>query len=237
MSGSRLRLRLYEREELMKHIVNICIQRKRIVTPPLAARQRWFGETRRLGQTTTTRSVALQWLGAALATLSLTGCTSPGRDGLPTTPSTLATPSGEQRALLENAPFKGGDSGTLVFLETGCAAGFTPLETHTTGTATLIGAHAFETAECFDNNALKFSGSFTITAASGDTLLGTLLGNATGVQEDGTATYTFTARITGGTGRFTGATGTFSGNGQGNLVTFDEARTFSGTISVPGNHP
>lgn len=153
-----------------------------------------------------------------------------------TAPSAVSAASAEQRAALENAPFKGGDSGTFEFLEAGCAAGSTPLQTHTSGTATLIGGHAFETDECFDNTALTFSGSFTITAANGDTLVGTLVGTGIGVQDDGTATYTFTATIRGGTGRFAGATGTFSGNGGGNLVTFVESRTFSGTITVPSRH-
>ena len=75
-------------------------------------------------------------------------------------------------ALLENAPFKGRDSGRFEFTQDSCAAGLAPLRTHTTGTGTLIGAYSFETQECFDTTALTFSGSFTITAANGDTLGG-----------------------------------------------------------------
>jgi hypothetical protein len=59
----------------------------------------------------------------------------------------------------------------------------------------------------------------------------------TGFVDDVTSTYAFTATVTGGTGRFAGATGMFSGTGQGNLATFQESRTFSGTISgVPRSH-
>jgi hypothetical protein len=134
-------------------------------------------------------------------------------------------------ALLEEAPFKGHDSGTFEFLQAGCLAGLSPLRTHTTGNATLIGKYSFETQECFDNGALTFSGSFTITAANGDTLFGGYVGSVTGFIDNDTPTYVFTATIENGTGQFAGATGTLSGTGQANLATFEESRTFSGTIS------
>ena len=216
----------------MKPIVSVCPQNERIVTPGVGVGQRCPSAPSHQTGPKLQRFTVLAWVVPALA---LIGCAAPGRDAL-TAPSAVSAPSAEQPALLESAPFKGGDSGTFEFLETGCAAGLTPLTTHTTGTATLIGAHTFETEECFDTNALTFSGSFTITAANGNTLVGTLVGKGIGVQEDGTATYTFTATILNGTGRFAGATGTFSGNGGGNLVTFDESRTFSGAITVPKNH-
>ena len=139
--------------------------------------------------------------------------------------------NGGLTALLENAPFKGHDSGTFEFLPAGCTAGLSPLRTHTTGNATLIGNYSFETQECFDNSALTFSGSFTITAANGDTLVGSYVGSVTGFLDDDTPTYVFTATVDDGTGRFAGATGTLSGTGQANLATFQESRTFSGTIS------
>ena len=50
-------------------------------------------------------------------------------------------------------------------------------------------------------------GSFTLTAANGDTLFGTSTGLGTVV--DGIAYIQETHTITGGTGRFAGATGTF----------------------------
>jgi hypothetical protein len=215
----------------MKRIASVCTHSERIVTPGLGAGQRRQHVPGRRAKGAIQRSTVLPFMVAGVVALSSVGCASPERDGL-TAPSAVAAASAEQRARLENAPFKGGDSGTFEFLQTGCAAGSTPLKTQTTGTATLIGTHSFETEECFDNNAFTFSGSFTIAAANGDTLVGTLVGTGIGVQEDGTATYTFTATITTGTGRFAGATGTFSGSGGGNLNTFDESRTFSGTITV-----
>ena len=178
----------------------------------------------------------LGWVLAAGVTVSLGACTGQDRGGIPTGPSAFSTGVEGRTALLENAPFTGRDSGTFEFLQAGCAAGVTPLRTHTTGTATLIGVHSFETQECFDTTTLTFTGSFTITAANGDTLTGSFEGNGTGVHDDGTATYSFTATITGGSGRFAGATGSFSGTGQGNLATFQESRTFSGTISAVAPH-
>jgi hypothetical protein len=50
-------------------------------------------------------------------------------------------------------------------------------------------------------------GTFRLTAASGDTLVGTA--NGTSVMLDGLAYITEICVITGGTGRFSGATGTF----------------------------
>jgi len=171
------------------------------------------------------------WVLTAVVALPLAGCAGPDGRGVPTAPSALSAPNGGPTALLENAPFSGHDSGTWEFLQAGCATGLSPLRTHTSGTATLIGAYSFETQECFDTAALTFSGSFTITAANGDTLAGAYAGHVTGFLDEVTPMYAFTATIDGGTGRFARATGTFSGTGQGNLATLQESRTFSGTIS------
>jgi hypothetical protein len=183
----------------------------------------------------------LSWILTAFVALPLGGCAGSGEIGVPNAPSSVSAapaPNGGLAALLlENAPFKGLDSGTFEFTQDSCATGLAPLRTHTNGTGTLIGAYSFETQECFDTSALTFSGSFTIAAANGDTLVGAYTGNITGFLDDVTSTYAFTATVTGGTGRFAGATGTFSGTGQANLATFQESRAFSGTISgVPRGH-
>lgn len=178
----------------------------------------------------------LAWVLTAVVALPLVGCAGPEGDGVLTAPSALSAPNGGSTVLLENAPFTGRDSGTFEFTQDSCAAGLVPLRTHTTGTATLIGAYSFETQECFDNATLTFSGSFTITAPNGDRLSGAYAGNVTAFLDEVTAVSVFTATVTGGTGRFAGATGTLSGTGQANLATFLESRTFSGTISVPRSH-
>jgi hypothetical protein len=173
----------------------------------------------------------------AVVAIPVAGCSGSDHVGMPTAPTTSPSASGGAlTALLENAPFTGQDSGTFEYTQDVCAAGSSPIRTHTTGTATLIGAYSFETQECFDTTAFTFAGSFTITAANGDTLVGGYAGHITGFLDEATATYVFTATMTGGTGRFTAATGTISGTGQANLATLQESRTFSGTISrvAPG---
>jgi hypothetical protein len=183
----------------------------------------------------------LSWILTAVVALPLAGCADSGEMVVPTAASSVSATSapngGLTALLLENAPFKGRDSGTFEFTQDSCAGGLAPLRTHTAGTGTLMGAYSFETQECFDTSAFTFSGSFTIIAANGDTLVGAYAGNITGFLDDVTSTYAFIATVTGGTGRFAGATGTFSGMGQANLATFQESRAFSGTIfGVTGGH-
>ena len=179
---------------------------------------------------------ALACVLTAVLALPLAGCADSGGTGLPTAPSAPSALNGGPIAVLENAPFTGHDSGMFEFTQDSCAAGLVPLRTHTTGTATLIGAYSFETQECFDNAMLTFSGSFTITAANGDTLSGAYAGNITGFLDEVTGANLFAATVTRGTGRFAGATGRLSGTGQANLATFQESRRFSGTVAVPRGH-
>lgn len=178
---------------------------------------------------------ALGWVMAVFVALPLGGCADSGEFGGPTAPSAAVVSgalTGAATGVLENAPFRGRDSGTFEFVQGGCASGLTPLRTHTTGTGTLIGAYAFETVECFDTSTFTFSGSFTLTAANRDTLSGAYAGHITGFLDQVTSTNAFTATITAGSGRFAGAAGTIVGTGQANLATFEESRTFSGTVSV-----
>jgi hypothetical protein len=178
-------------------------------------------------------SKALAWTLTTLAGLSLAACSEPGSTGFATAPSAV---SSGPAAILENAPFEGHDSGTDDYPQSGCTASLMPVRSNGTGTATLIGAYSWHTQECFDNDTAEFSGTFTMTAANGDTIVGTLMGNGTGVLDDVTATYAYRATITGGTGRFSNAAGAFSATGQVNLITALHSQTFSGTISPTHNH-
>ena len=74
------------------------------------------------------------------------------------------------------------------------------------------------------------SGSFTLTAANGDTLFGTSTGLGTVV--DGIAYIHETHTVTGGTGRFAGATGTFAAGRVLDLATGIFASSFDGTIDL-----
>ena len=73
-------------------------------------------------------------------------------------------------------------------------------------------------------------GSFTLTAANGDTLFGTSTGLGTVV--DGIAYIQETHTITGGTGRFAGATGTFAAGRVLVEATGIFASSFDGTIDL-----
>jgi hypothetical protein len=72
-------------------------------------------------------------------------------------------------------------------------------------------------------------GSFTLIAANGDSVFGTLSGQATAVG--GIASIEETAIITGGKGRFADATGTFTIERVLNQATGISSGSFDGTIS------
>jgi hypothetical protein len=73
-------------------------------------------------------------------------------------------------------------------------------------------------------------GSFTLTAANGDTLFGTSTGP--GIVVDGIAYIQETHTITGGTGRFAGATGTFAAGRVLVEATGIYASSFDGIIDL-----
>ena len=75
------------------------------------------------------------------------------------------------------------------------------------------------------------SGTVTYTAANGDMLSGTAVGQA--VVGAGFATVTETVTITGGTGRFAGATGTFTVVRRIVQATGISSGTLDGTITLP----
>ena len=78
------------------------------------------------------------------------------------------------------------------------------------------------------------SGVFEFTAANGDTVYGTIVGQAR-LTAPGVLTILETATIEGGTGRFAGATGSFSIARFKNSVTGETICSFEGTISSPGS--
>ena len=77
-------------------------------------------------------------------------------------------------------------------------------------------------------------GSWTLTAANGDKLIGTFTWRGTPTVEFGIFTLTGTYRITSGTGRFTNATGTGTGTGHLNCITGVTTYTWNGTLLPRG---
>jgi hypothetical protein len=75
------------------------------------------------------------------------------------------------------------------------------------------------------------TGTFTLTAANGDSISGTFTG--TGIVANGFVTIVENATITEGTGRFANATGSFTVNRLGSQSTLLSSGTLSnGTISL-----
>jgi hypothetical protein len=73
-------------------------------------------------------------------------------------------------------------------------------------------------------------GSFSLTAANGDSIFGGLVGRAS--IANGVATVVETATITGGTGRFTEATGSFTVARTVVEATGISSGSFDGTIDL-----
>jgi hypothetical protein len=124
-------------------------------------------------------------------------------------------------------PYKGSDSGNYTIPGT-CAAGIFRIAITGQGHGTLVGSYNYDASECYDPVANAVTGSFTVTAANGDTIFGTYSGPCSG------NTCTETAAIEGGTGRFAGAEGQLDVTV---LVTGPDtySETASGTVSSPGS--
>jgi hypothetical protein len=108
------------------------------------------------------------------------------------------------------------------------------LSVHLTGTgnATHLGNYAaiFDFRIDLRPPATPAVGSFSLTAANGDSIFGDLVGRAS--FANGVATVVETATITGGTGRFTEATGSFTVARTVVEATGISSGSFDGTIDL-----
>ena len=96
-------------------------------------------------------------------------------------------------------PFKGADAGSWGLAGHDCGA-LTPVVVTTSGHATHIGAYSYASRECVNFATSTFAGSWQLTAANGDTLVGTYAGSFVVVGTD--ILYEQENTVTGGTGRF-----------------------------------
>jgi hypothetical protein len=123
--------------------------------------------------------------------------------------------------------------GSLEATDTDTVA-FPFLSVHLTGTgnATHLGNYAatFDFRIDLRTPTSPAVGSFTLTAADGDSIFGDLVGRAS--IADGVATVVETATITGGTGRFTEATGSFTIARTVVQATGISSGSFDGTIDL-----
>ena len=132
----------------------------------------------------------------------------------------------------EQVPFQGSYEGSFTF---------TPLEPPLQlvvaigeGQATQLGHFSF-VFPLIANTALRTgSGTYTFTAANGDTVVADVVTYST-LLPSGLRLVEEIGIITGGTGRFAGATGSFTGERLLNRTTREVIGFFDGTISSPGN--
>lgn len=100
------------------------------------------------------------------------------------------------------------------------------------GTAAHLGRFTMVASETVDTDSMTVSdGTFTMTAANGDTVSGTY----SGTIQPGLTGYLVCGPITGGTGRFAGATGTIVFDGTFDPLTFTGSDVISGSISSVGS--
>ncbi len=133
----------------------------------------------------------------------------------------------------DEVPFRGSDVGAFD-LPGSCPDGSLEVVISGTGRATQLGAYMYTANECFDPLSGTFGGAPTLTAANGDTIVGTYAGQVFATTDPDIITYEEGLAITGGTGRFAGATGSLHINGVANLATLEYTQTLIGTVSTPG---
>jgi hypothetical protein len=126
-------------------------------------------------------------------------------------------------------PFKGSLDGQY-----GTPAGAFPLIHESivaTGHATHLGSYTLRIDETVNLLEASATGTFTFTAANGDTVFGTFTGHA---QLGPLVSIVEDASVLGGTGRFAGAEGSFSIDRVFDPVKRTTTGSFEGAISSPG---
>jgi hypothetical protein len=104
-----------------------------------------------------------------------------------------------------------------------------------TGTANHLGRFTVSIPHLVNRATRSAVGTYTFTAANGDTLTADFTGQSAPTDTPGVLAIVEVATITGGTGRFAGATGSFTVTRLYDTVAGTTAGTFEGTISSPGS--
>jgi hypothetical protein len=101
-----------------------------------------------------------------------------------------------------------------------------------TGTATHLGKYTEQITMQINIPTMSSTGSAIFTAANGDTLVASVVGQATLTADPAVLSIVEVYTITGGTGRFDAATGTFTLKSTLNRPTGASAGKFNGTIDL-----
>lgn len=132
-------------------------------------------------------------------------------------------------------PFSASERGAFQLLGS-CAPGGIELDVTGNGIATHLGTYRAHYRECFTPaTGVVTGGSYTLTAANGDTLTGTYSGRVSPTSDPTVIAFDDPGVITGGTGRFAGADGVMTQSGVANLATGEYTATLSGSVSSPGS--
>jgi hypothetical protein len=130
----------------------------------------------------------------------------------------------------EQVSFKGRLEG--LDLTTAVNPPFVSVKVTATGNATHLGKFTYTELATVDTRTRIGTGTFLFTAANGDTVFGTISGQAR-LTAPNVLTIEENAIITGGTGRFDGATGGFTVTRLKDTVTGVTTGSFTGTILRP----
>jgi hypothetical protein len=139
----------------------------------------------------------------------------------------LALPA---QATAADRPLKGSEAGTFQMLGP-CEAGGVIIDVTGSGNAAQLGDYRSHYHECLDPaTGAVTGGTFTLTAANGDTIFGTFSGQTVPTDSPNVIRFDDPGVITGGTGRFAGAGGSFAGSGLANMATGEYTGTITGSI-------
>ena len=136
-------------------------------------------------------------------------------------------------AMAENqVPFKGSLEGVVSI--TPIDAQFSFVRINGTGNASHLGLFTVDIPHIVNRPARTGIGTYTFTAANGDTLTAEFAGLATPTTTPTVLSIVEIGSITGGTGRFADATGNFIVTRSFNVATGLTTGSFNGTIASPG---
>jgi hypothetical protein len=130
-------------------------------------------------------------------------------------------------AVAAETPFKG----TVNAVETGQTVfPIRSIDRQGTGTATYLGKYTEHVTLQINVITRSSTGAATFTAANGDTLTTSVVGQATPTTTPGVLSVVEVYTITGGTGRFTATTGSFTLHSTVTQATGVSSGTLSGSI-------
>jgi hypothetical protein len=136
-------------------------------------------------------------------------------------------------AAADRVPLKAAETGTFQLLGP-CETSGVVVDVTGSGHATQLGNFTTHYRECFvPATGAVTDGSFTLTAANGDTIFGTYRGQVSPTGDSTVFAYDDPGVITGGTGRFARASGVVDTGGVVNLATGEYSGTIAGSLTSP----